>query len=82
VAGLLLFMAAYVALAGWFLYTPYRVAFHNAGNDLGFIAWIMAACSLFIGIFMVKAIFSVKNAKPTDLHEVTAKDQARLFAFL
>ncbi|UUZ51245.1 M48 family metallopeptidase [Massilia sp. B-10] len=51
-------------------------------KDLGAIAWIMAICSLFIGAFMVKAIFSVRNAKPTDLHEVTAKDQPRLFAFL
>ncbi len=82
VAGLVLFVATYFALAGWFLYTPYRVVFHNAGSDLGFIAWIMAACSLFIGVFMVKAIFSVKNATPTDLHEVTAKDQPRLFEYL
>ena len=81
-AGLLLFVAVYFALAGWFLYTPYRVFFHNAGKDLGMIAWIMAICALFIGGFMVKAIFSVSNAKPTDLHEVTAKDQPRLFAFL
>ncbi|SHH39159.1 M48 family metallopeptidase [Massilia sp. CF038] len=82
VAGLLLFVTVYMALAGWFLYTPYRVFFRNAGSDLGVIAWIMALCSLFIGVFMVKAIFSVKNAKPTDLHEITAKDQPRLFAYL
>lgn len=82
VAGLLLFVALYFALAGWFLYTPYRVFFHNAGRDLGVLAWVMGLCSLFIGVFMVKAIFSVRNAKPTDLHEVSAKDQPRLFAFL
>ena len=81
-AGLLLFVALYCALAGWFLYTPWRVFFRGAGGDLGVVAWIMALCSLFIGAFMVKAIFSVKNAKPTDLHEITAKDQPRLFVFL
>jgi Zn-dependent protease with chaperone function len=82
VAGLLLFVTLYFALAGWFLYTPWRVFFGGAGSDLGVIAWIMALCSLFIGAFMVKAIFSVKNAKPTDLHEITAQEQPRLFAFL
>lgn len=81
-AGLLLFVTLYCALAGWFLYTAYQVIIGGAGSDLGAFAWIMAACSLFIGVFMVKAIFSVKNAKPTDLHEITAKDQPRLFAFL
>jgi len=75
-------VAAYCALAGWFLYTPYRVFFGGAGSDLGWVAGLMAVCSLFIGVFMVKAIFSVKNAKPTDLHEVTAKEEPRLFAFL
>ncbi len=81
-AGLLLFVMLYCALAGWFLYTAWRVFFRGAGSDLGAIAWLMAICSLFIGGFMVKAIFSVKNAKPTDLHEITAQDQPRLFAFL
>lgn len=81
-AGLLLFVALYCALAGWFLYTPYRVFVGGAGADLGWVAWLMALCSLFIGAFMIKAIFSVKNAKPTDLHEVTAKEEPRLFAFL
>lgn len=77
-----MFVALYCVLAGWFLIVPWRVFFGGAGSDLGFVAWIMALCSLFIGGFMVKAIFSVKNAKPTDLHEITSKDQPRLFAFL
>lgn len=82
VAGLLLFVGVYFALAGWFLYTPYQIVFDGAGSDLGVVACIMAACSLFVGVFMVKAIFSVRNATPTGLHEVTPKEQPRLFAYL
>lgn len=81
-AGLLAFLALYFALAAWFLYTPYRIAFEGAGSDLGAIAWIMAACSLFLGVFMVKAIFSVKNATPDDLVELDPAAQPKLFEFL
>ncbi|HEX8614276.1 MAG TPA: M48 family metallopeptidase [Telluria sp.] len=72
----------YCGLAGWFLYTPWQVFFDGAGSDLGFFAYLMAACSLFIGVLMLKAIFSVRNAKYDGLHEVTAHDQPRLFAYL
>ncbi len=82
VAGLLLFVSLYFALAGWFLYTAYRVFFHGAGASLGFWAYIVAVCAVFIGAFMLKAIFSVKNATPDGLHEVTPQDQPTLFAFL
>ena len=82
VAGLLLFVVLYVALAGWFLYTAGRVVIGGAGADLGFFAYVMAACALFIGVLMIKAIFSVKNAQPEDLLEVSASEQPRLFAFL
>ncbi|NHZ77846.1 M48 family metalloprotease [Massilia sp. CCM 8695] len=82
VAGLLLFVALYCGLAGWFMYTPWQVFVDGAGSDLGIFAYIMAACSLFIGVLMLKAIFSVRNAKFEDLHEVTASEQPRLFAYL
>ncbi|MFB9245748.1 M48 family metallopeptidase [Massilia antarctica] len=82
VAGLLLFVALYCGLAGWFLYTPWQVFVDGAGSDIGLFAYIMAACSLFIGVMMLKAIFSVRNAKLEDLHEVTASEQPRLFAYL
>lgn len=81
-AGLLLFVLLYCGLAGWFLYTPYQVFFEGAGSDLGAFAYIMAVCSLFIAVMMIKAIFSVSNAKYDDLHEVSAHDQPRLFAYL
>ena len=81
-AGLLLFVTLYFALAGWFLYTAWRVIVGGAGSDLGWVAWLMALVSLFLGGFMVKAIFSVKNDKPSGLHEITASQQPRLFAFL
>jgi Zn-dependent protease with chaperone function len=82
VAGLLLFVLLYCALAGWFLFTFYKVFFKGAGGGAGLVAWIFGLCALFLGVFMVKAIFSVKNAKPEGLLEVTREGQPRLFAFL
>ncbi|NHZ40563.1 M48 family metallopeptidase [Massilia aquatica] len=64
------------------MYTPWQVFFEGAGSDLGIFAWVMAICSLFIAVMMIKAIFSVSNAKYDGLHEVTADDQPRLFAYL
>ncbi|RSZ55705.1 M48 family metalloprotease [Massilia atriviolacea] len=54
----------------------------GAGSDLGIFAYVMSICSLFIAVMMIKAIFSVSNAKYDDLHEVSAHDQPRLFAYL
>jgi Zn-dependent protease with chaperone function len=82
VAALLLFVALYCGLAGWFLYTPWQVFFKGAGSDLGIFAYLMAVSSLFIAVMMIKAIFSVSNASYEDLHEVSAHDQPRLFAYL
>jgi Zn-dependent protease with chaperone function len=82
VAGLVLFVSLYFALAGWFLFTAWRVFFRSAGASLGIWAYIVAICAAFIGAFMLKAIFSVRNAKPDGLHEVTPEDQPTLFAFL
>ena len=44
VAGLLMFVAMHVGLAGWFLYTPSQVFFEGAGSNPGFFACLMAAC--------------------------------------
>ena len=83
VAGLLGFVFAYFALAGWFLYTAYRLTLGagDGGHD-AFWRYCVALCALFLGVFMLKAIFSVRNAKPEGLHEITEAEQPRLFAFL
>ncbi|NHZ61969.1 M48 family metallopeptidase [Massilia genomosp. 1] len=81
-ACLLLFVVLYCALAGWFVYTAWQVFVDGAGSDLGSLSYFMAACSLFIGALMIKAMFSVRHAGNDGLLEVTEQDQPRLFAYL
>lgn len=81
VAGLVGFVLAYFALAGFFLWNAWRLsrtAMH--ANEGGM--WLVVACNVFFGVFMLKSIFSVRNATPEGLTEITAKEEPRLFAFL
>lgn len=82
-AGLLGFVLMYVILAGWFVWTAYRLALvawyageHNFGIGLA------ALCAGFFGAFMLKAVLSVRSTLPAGLTEVSDKEQPRLFAFL
>lgn len=80
VAGLLVFIALYLVLAGWFLYTGYRMAL---GADTmtvegGFVAF----CSLFLAVMMLKPVFFVKHGGTEGSVEVTPEQQPRLFEFL
>ncbi|MCE3607845.1 M48 family metalloprotease [Massilia sp. P8910] len=82
VACLLLFVCLYCGMAGWFVYTAWQVFVDGAGSDLGGFSYFMAACSLFIGAMMIKAMVSVRSSRYEGLLEVTEKDQPRLFAYL
>ncbi|NHZ93380.1 M48 family metalloprotease [Massilia sp. CCM 8733] len=82
VASLLLFVALYCAMAGWFVVTAWQVFVDGAGSDLGSFSYFMGACSLFIGALMIKAMISVRSARYDGLLEVTETDQPRLFAYL
>ena len=82
-AGLVVFMLLYFALAGWFLLTAYRLTLGaGAGGKDAFWGWIVAACALFLAVFMLKAVFFVKHGKTDDSVEVTPQDQPELFRFL
>ncbi|WP_460711071.1 M48 family metalloprotease [Lysobacter terrae] len=83
--GLLLFIAAYFGLLGWFAWKAYRLmqkAADGVGGD-GFWCFVGAVCAAFLAIFMVKALVFVKRrkAEKQDL-ELKAADQPELFAFL
>jgi Zn-dependent protease with chaperone function len=83
VAGLLAFVALYFGLASWFLYTAWRLvvsAQHTANTP--FWSYVSAVVALTFGVFMLKAIFAVRNAQPEGLLEVKADEQPRLFAYL
>ncbi|MDX2029634.1 MAG: M48 family metallopeptidase [Blastocatellia bacterium] len=82
VAGLLLFVLAYFSLAGWFVWTAYRM-FGRAfvgGGGLG--EALAGACAAFLAIFMLKALFFVKHGSVSEEFEIKPKDHPRLFEFL
>ena len=82
-AGLLAFVVLYFSLAGWFVYTAYRLTFLADPNakSAGW-GYFIALVALFLAFFMFKAIFAVRNAKYEGTLEVTEQEQPRLFAFL
>ena len=80
VLGLLGFMAAYLVLAGWFVYTAWRL---TLGSDaVALEGYLVAACSLFLGVMMLKGIFFVKHGGTDGSVEITEAEQPRLFRFL
>src|SRR5262245_2282159 len=82
-AGLASFVVLYVFLAGWFAYTAYalvvRVSINGSG---GLWTLVTGACSAFLAVFMLKALFFVKHGHTTEDVEITAKEQPRLYDFL
>lgn len=82
-ASLALFVMLYLALAGWFVFTAYRMIDDAvAGGADAFWHFIIGACAAFLAIFMLKALFFIKRGGTPDAVEVTAAEQPRLFQFL
>ncbi len=80
-ASLSLFLALYIALAGWFGWTAYRTSvdvFVTGRFEYIFIA----AGAAFLALVMLKALCFVQKGSAPDAIEVTAVDQPRLFEFL
>ncbi len=83
VAALLGFVLAYVGLAAWFLYTAWRLSFGpGSGGSDGFWGYVVAACSAFLALFMIKAVFFIQRGQAEGLTELTPADQPELFRFL
>lgn len=82
-AGLVIFVLLYFALAGWFGFTAWRM---TLGSDPGakhaFWGWAIGACAAFLAVFMVKAVFFVKHGGTDDSIEITSDHQPELFRFL
>ena len=82
VAVLALFIALYLGLTAWFVTTAvWRIDALNTRS--GPIAFLVLAASVFLAVFMIKALFFVKKgAHGNDAVEVTRADEPQLFAFL
>lgn len=82
VASLLLFATLYFALLGWFGWTAYRLIDTAISGSNGFFLFVLGACSGFLGLFMLKALFFVRRGGAPDDIELTSLGQPQLFAFL
>lgn len=83
VAALAAFMLLYLGLAGWFLFTAWRLTF-GADSVSGHAVWgwVIGGCAAFLAVFMLKAIFFVKHGSQDNTLEITPAEQPRLFEFL
>ena len=80
VTGLLVFIVLYFVLAGWFVWTAYRmtVGWETITPEGVFIAF----CALFLAVMMLKGLFYVSHGGTEGSVEITEDEQPRLFAFL
>src|SRR5260370_8152089 len=58
-AGLVLFLALYFLLAGWFLFTAYRLTL--GAEAPAFSGYAVGICALFFAVFMLKPIFFLRR---------------------
>lgn len=83
VAALLGFVVAYFGLAGWFLFTAWRLSF-GSGSGGGDAFWgvVIAISAAFLAVMMIKAVFFIQRGQPEGLTELKPSEEPHLFAFL
>ncbi|MBL8626516.1 MAG: M48 family metalloprotease [Myxococcales bacterium] len=83
VAGLALFIAAYLGLTAWFAWAAVRM-WHQMNVAVTGNGWwaLGSAGTAFLALFMLKALVFVRRGKPGAMVELTRADHPRLFAFL
>lgn len=84
VAGLLLFIVLYLALTSWFAFAGLRGALRLAldGASASLPEWLACGGSLYLTVFLAKALFFIRKGEYADGLELTRTDEPRLFAFL
>ncbi|HEY7373780.1 MAG TPA: M48 family metalloprotease [Polyangia bacterium] len=80
-AALLSFIAVYVALTGWFIWSAYRIAAGASSSNNGG-AFLVVLPLAFLGLFMLKALFFRDKADTAREIEIDAASEPRLYAFL
>jgi Zn-dependent protease with chaperone function len=80
---LLLFIALYLSLTGWFAWTAYKY-FHNAmaSDQSAVLGYALGAVAAFLTVFLIKALFFVNRGGEVNDMEVTREQQPGLFEFL
>ncbi|KRC02623.1 M48 family metalloprotease [Duganella sp. Root198D2] len=82
VAGLLAFVLLYFGLAGWFLFSAWRLVHASQHGGNGFASWCAAIVAVLLAIVMLKAVFAVRHAMSPGVVEVKREEQPRLFDYL
>jgi Zn-dependent protease with chaperone function len=84
VAGLLLFIVLYLTLTAWFAFAGVTGALRLAieGGSAGLPEALACGGSLFLAVFLAKALFFIRKGEYADGIELTRAEQPRLFAFL
>lgn len=84
VAGLLSFIALYLALTAWFAFAGLGLALRLAldGARARLPEWLACGGSLFLAVFLAKALLSLRKGEDDDRIELSRAEQPRLFAFL
>ncbi len=82
VAGLLVFVLLYFGLAGWFLFSAWRLVQASQHGGNGFANWCAAIVAVLLAIVMLKAIFAVRHSMSPGMVEVKPEEQPRLFKYL
>jgi len=81
VVGLVTFIVLYLALTAWFAMTGInRLLALNAHSSL--VDFLVCACSLFLAVFLIKALFFIKKGEYAGVIELKRAEQPGLFAFL
>lgn len=78
-AGLLLFVVLYCLLAGWFIWTAYRLFSIPRASGEEIFFGILAS---FLAVFMVKPLFRVKHNHQSNDLEISPDEEPKLFEFL
>jgi len=83
VTGLLVFVALYFGLAGWFAWTAFRLLSHLGDEQANVFALAIGGVGAgFLAVFMLKAVVFVRRGRDDAAIEIKAAEHPRLFAFL
>lgn len=77
------FVLVYLFLAGWFVFTAWRLISDAVISDGGgFANWLVGSGAAFLAVFMLKGLFFIQRGNREGLIEMKASEQPQLFQFL